>query len=129
MMRVWINKGTVAVVTGGETFIPGEWLTLDETWGEPCHPDIVEAGVYLLKAVVAAKAEVTASYDAAKEEYIEDEKFQADLAVKLKEQGIDQVAVAVAAANKEAGLKSDPTVAYVTSVLAVATAPEEAAKG
>lgn len=31
--RTWINKGTVAVVTGGETFIPGEWLTLDETRG------------------------------------------------------------------------------------------------
>lgn len=52
--RTWINKGTVAVVTGGETFIPGEWLTLDETWGTPCHPDIVEADVYLLKQVAAA---------------------------------------------------------------------------
>ncbi len=126
-MRVWINKGNEAITTGGETFIPGEWRHLDETWGAPCHPDIVEAWVYVQEKINAAKAAVPATLDA-KGEFIEDEKFQADLAVKLKEQGVDAMVTALEAANKEYGVKPYTGAIYVKEVIATADTAE-AAKG
>jgi len=127
MMRVWINKGNEAITTGGETFIPGEWLHLDETWGVPCHPDIVEAWVYVQENLRQAKQDVTAAVDA-KGEFVEDEKYQADLAALIKERGIDAMCTALDAANKEYGVKADVGTTYVKTVIATADTAE-AAKG
>jgi hypothetical protein len=128
-MRIWINTSDRSIVTGGETFIPDEWLHLDESWGEPHHPDIVEAWIYVQEKINAAKQETPATTDA-EGNFVEDEKYQKDLATKLQEQGIDQMVTALDAANKDYGVKPYAGSIYVAAVLETAAKAEaEASKG
>ena len=104
MTKIFINTSKEAVEISGETFIPGEWLHLDDSF-------VVDTVTYrFIKSPNAILAEKDAEIDKSKDKQ--------EKKAKLKEQHLGQFAAGIKEAEKLYNLASDPIASQIlTEVL------------